>query len=440
MSAINALDGSSVAKPPILGLRRLLGRTAALSGLSLAGQAIYLVALPLLSHLFTPTAVGLFTLYLSAVNIAGPLVGGRFEAALFGLRDRGERRLVLALALLSSLCVAPILAAFLLGLAPHLNGNLRLFLTGLWPILPLGFALSGFWAATSAWAISEDALSVLAWARFIQPAILAALQVLCGMQHLPASSLIVAHVASHAAFSGFILWRTLSYSDVRSMLRTSRAALVRRAVADWHFPAFAMPAFLVVTLVANAPPILMGGLYGAAFAGQYGIAYRVVTGPLSILCQPLGQIFLSEAGQGGVARTRGAARFAFILSLVVAFPVLIIGLMAPRLSLVILGPEWTTAGAIMAALAAMGAAQAIAAPFAEVPSLLRRPKLRLIVDAIQGVLFFAPLAVGTSAGWDPISTIWLMAAGGALGYSAGAVLTLNMLRLAMKADARKMAP
>ena len=406
----------------------LLRRLAGLSGLSLAGQATYLLALPLVSRMYAPSALGLFTLYLSVVNIAGAVVGGKFEAALYGEIDRAERRLGLTLALVTGAVMALGLSGVVLASTWWLPHEFGATVRTLLPILPLGFALSGAWAATTAWAVAEGALRPLAWARFAQPAALAGLQLLAGAGGLPAIALILAHVASHLVFSGVILSATLSRRDWTALLVPPWRDLLRRAVRDRRFPLYAVPAVLVLSLIGNAPPLLMGAIFGTDFAGQYGVAYRVVTGPLSVLCQPLGHIFLSEASRTGPERTRVVAVFALAVSVVcVALPVLVFGLAAPTLCRALLGPAWGQAGAIIAALAALGAAQAVAAPFVEVPALIRRPELRLSFDLLQGGLFFLPLGLGLARGWDPLSTIWLMAAGGASGALVTAALTLRWL-------------
>lgn len=410
------------------GLRRLVQRVASLSGLSIAGQATFLIALPLLLRLYGPAAIGQFTIYLSLANIAGPIVGCKFEAALFGIKSREDRRVSLALAVLTSVVNGIFLAAVARFAAPWTSDNLGVVVLGFFPLLPIGFALSGIWGAATAWAIREEELGILGAARFIQPAAMTALQLIFGMLDLPAPWLALAHVISHTLYSGTIFIKTLSHADRQAFLKLRFMDLYRRALCDGRYPLFAMPAFAVTMLIGNAPPLLLGALFGLDVAGQYGVAFRVVTAPLTILCQPLGHLFLSEASRGERARTRDAAQFALLTSIAIALPLLIICLLAPTLSARLLGPSWMLAGDFMAALAAMGAAQAIAAPFHDVPSLYRRPELRLGTDTILGILFFLPLAIGVSEQWSAKSTVQLMAAGGAVGYGLSAVTTLFLVR------------
>jgi O-antigen/teichoic acid export membrane protein len=325
-------------------------------------------------------------------------------------------------------------AILVLLAAPHLAGTVGSALEPLLLVLPFGFVLSGLWSTATAWAVRENALGPLSAARFLQPASMTLLQVIFGLMHLPARSLVLAHLASHVIYATCIFARTLSADDLRVMARHSLATLARRAVSDRRFPLYVMPAFLMTTMIANAPPLLMGSVFGASVAGQYGVAYRVVTGPLAVICLPLGNLFTSEVSQAiSAVRARTAVRFVLSLSLiVVALPVLLFGTVAPHLCEALLGAQWAPAGQIMTALAVMGAAQALASPFGEVPSIYHCQEVRLLVDTIQLVLFFLPLGYGSLAGWDALATIRLMAAGGAGGYLLSAAASLLIMRNAMR--------
>ncbi len=57
----------------------LVRKAAGLSSMTAVGQMTFVIALPLLARLFTPADFGLFTVYLSIVNICGPIAGMKFE-------------------------------------------------------------------------------------------------------------------------------------------------------------------------------------------------------------------------------------------------------------------------------------------------------------------------------------------------------------------------
>ena len=98
---------------PFSRLGPLARKAAGLSGMTAFGQLTFVLALPLLSRLFTPADFGLFTVYLSIVNICGPIAGLKFDSALYGASSRDQARQILALAIVTilvlSLCAAAVL-------------------------------------------------------------------------------------------------------------------------------------------------------------------------------------------------------------------------------------------------------------------------------------------------------------------------------------------
>jgi O-antigen/teichoic acid export membrane protein len=384
--------------------------------------------------MFSPADLGLFVIYLSVVNILGPLVGLRFESALFGAADRSVARLIFRLSI-TTVALTTALASGLIVLGvDHLFGEASPALQSLRAFLPFGLFAAGLYDPASAWAIKCDDMKTLAIARFAQPFVLALLQVLFGLFALPAEFLVVAHIGSYAAYVACILLRTMTREDVAGIIGAPLREIAAEARRDIKFPLYSAPALLITVLIGNLPPILMGSLFGADVAGNYGMAYRIVVGPLTIIGYPLSNIFTSEAsGSKDPAGLRTAARFMFAVSLLfVALPAVLFGLVAPQLAPLALGREWVLVGRIASALAIMAAAQALAAPFSEVTSIYRRQEVRFLVDLLRLFLAFAPLIWGALAGWDALFTIRLMAAGGTIGFLVSLAASAAILRTAIR--------
>ena len=415
-------------------LRRFVRGAIGLSGLTVAGQASYLLALPLLSRLYSPADFGLFTVYLSVVNISPPLTGLCFEAALFSASDRNDARVIVRLFLTTLLVMTFVTTGLVSFGSERLGGEFGHAIQAMFVILPFGIFLAGLNHCASAWAIHNNSLRTLAIARFMQPFSLTILQIVFGLMHLPAAFLLVAHLGGAATYAAVVITRTISRDDVAGIVGVPIRKIVAKARADIKFPLFTMPDLLMGLLANNLAPLLMSPLFGAGVAGQYGVAYRVVAAPLTVICQPLGLSFINEATHSkDPAALRTATRFIAAISLiVVAIPVLIFGFYAPYLAPFALGPQWDLAGRIAAALSVMGAAQALASPFIEVTSIYRRQKVRLIVTTVRLCLLFAPFAWGVYAGWDALSTIRLMVAGGTVGHLLYLAASLLVLRAAMR--------
>jgi O-antigen/teichoic acid export membrane protein len=415
-------------------LRRLARQAIGLSGLTAAGQATYLLALPLLSRLYSPADFGLFTVYLSVVNISGPLIGLRFASALYSATDRSDARINMRLLLTTLFVMTLVTNGLVTFCSERLGGETGHTIQAMLAFLPFGMFLTGLWDCATAWAIYSNSIRTLAIARFTQPFTLTVLQVIFGLMHLPATFLLVAHIGSYTAYAAVVFTRTISREDVAGIIGAPIRKIVAKARADIKFPLYAMPSGLTALLIHNLPPLLMSSWFGTDVAGQYGVAYRVVAGPLAVICMPLGNIFTREASHSrDPAALRTVTRFVAVTGLItVAIPVLIFGFFAPYLATFALGPRWDLAGRVAAALSVMGAAQALASPFFEVASIYRRQEVRFIVYLLHVCLVFPPLVWGAYAGWDALSTIRLMAAGGTVGFLLNLAASLLVLRAATR--------
>jgi O-antigen/teichoic acid export membrane protein len=413
----------------------LARKAMGLSALTAAGQATFLLALPLLSRLYTPSDFGLFTVYLSIVNIGGAIVGLKFESAIYATRTRHEASLAFGLTVLTMAAISAttFLATQLIALTRPLSESLQSI--GL--ILPAGVLLAGLWSASSVWAIKADAIGTLAMARFVQPSSMTAAQLVVGLVHPSGLALIVGHLASHVCYSTFVFSRTLTATDLQVFEPAHWPVLSRLAQVHRRFPLLVLPAQVSALMVANLPPILLSLIYGAEIAGHCGLAYRITAAPLAVVALPLGAVFTSVATRStNLDAVRALARKVFMVSvLAVATPMLLVGLAAPYLAGALLGSHWALTGKIVAAFALLGAAQTLAAPFNEVTSIYRHQGTRFLVETVSATLVLLPIGVGAICHWDALTTIWAMSTGGAVGALAGLTIVWGFLRSMVENEA-----
>lgn len=407
----------------------LARKVMSLSALTAAGQASFVIALPVLSRLYTPSDFGLFTIYLSIVNIGGPLIGLKFESALYAARTTEEAGASLVLSLVTMVIMSSAMAIALSVFALEFAGPLHPTTQSMVWIVPIGLLLSGLWSASSAWAIRSEAISTLGTARLIQPVAMTGLQLAAGLAMPSGVLLIAAHLASHLGYSSYIFWRTLNRTDLSTLRPAEWNTIVKHARAQRGFPLYALPAQVSYLAVANLPPLLLSSFYGAAIAGHCGIAYRLVAAPLAIISLPLGAIFNSVASRTpDHAVVVPLARKVFRANLLlVSLPILLLGAAAPKIAPVALGEQWALTGQVISAFALIGAAHSLAAPFSEVTSIFRSQALRFMIEFVPATLVVTSIFLGGMNHWPPLNTIWLMSGAGAGGSLLGLTLLLSRL-------------
>ncbi len=405
-------------------------KAVSLSALTALGQASFVVALPLLSRIYTPSDFGIFTIYLSIVNIGGPIIGLKFESALFAAPTNRDAGLTLTLSILTTMLMSGATAALLWIFAPHARNLLSPSAQWMLWCLPLGLLFAGMWSVSSAWAIKAETTSILGIARFIQPAGMTLLQLVGGFL-LPASGVILigAHLLSHLVYSSFIFSRTLTRKEISALFRIPWATVLGHAKTHHGFPLFVLPAQVSYLAVSNLPPLLLSLFYGAEIAGHCGVAYRLVAAPVSIASLALGAIFTGVASR---SRDHGVilplARKILVANvLFVSVPILLIGAAAPMVAPAVLGDRWAITGQFVSAFALIGAAQSLSAPFSETTSIFRSQALRFGIEFTAAALVLSAIFLGGLSNWPPLRTIWLMSILGAGASVGGLALLMHCL-------------
>ncbi len=407
-------------------ISKIVRAAGGVSAMAIAGQLTLVATIPILARLYSPAEFGVFTIYLSTVNILGAVAALRFEPSLYGVKEIEQTYVtvkLIVLAILSTGVLALAVGQVLLSFAPAQLRNL------FW-LVPIGMSGAALVETMNCLALRAGLLRDFALGRLILPATMALLQLVFGLAHLGGEAMVHAHVLSQFIFLAFLGFRILSWEDVRGIYRSSWRSAFDKAAREYKFPLFDIPATLGSYAINNLPAIIVGSLFGAAFAGYLGVATRLVTGPIVLIATPLGNVFVAEANKdssGG--RMFCIARGLLLLAAgLTALPILALGLAAPYLVVPLLGEAWIPTAQIMTALAFMGAVQALSTPLSEVPTLLRRQEVRLVVDAARMVLVFGPLLAGAEAGWEPIDVIYLMAAGGTVGFAIKTAASLYLLK------------
>jgi O-antigen/teichoic acid export membrane protein len=416
--------------------RQLMGRlvyaASGVSLLSMVGQLTVVATIPLLTRLYSPSDFGVFTIYLGLVNILAAAAALRLNALLYvvamGELAHAALKLVLVTIVLTSLLTA--------GSGVLLAASVPERLHSLLYLVPIGMAATGLVQALNCWSLRRGRLRDFAIGGLASPVSMALSQVAFGFLQWGGDAMVLAHILSQLVVIGFLSARMFTWDEVRRVARAPWKDLMDVARGEYKFPLFDLPATILGFAVINLPAILIGSFFGTSMAGQFGVAARLFSSPISLIALPLSNVFVTETtksnGNGqpsnGEQSYRTGVFLVLLAGVLITLPALAIGVAAPYFVGPLLGPDWILTGHLMTALALMGAAQALSTPVQEVPTLLRRQGLRLLVDAVRTLLVFAPILLGVYEKWDPVHIIYVMSAGGAVGYLITTAVCLSLLK------------
>ncbi|HET6467267.1 MAG TPA: oligosaccharide flippase family protein [Geminicoccaceae bacterium] len=416
----------------LLPTSQIMRRLALLAGGAALGQGFVVLATPLLTRIYSPGDFGVFTVVINLLAIVGAAACLRYEQAIPLCRDDDDAAHALALALLTSVVLAALVAltigllgapvAALVGMTEH-----RALLW--W--LPLGVLGWGLFFALDAWALRRGVLSDIVYGRLASALTLVGLQLGLGLAGGGPAGLIV----------GFILASLPNVAPVLLRLGRERPDLPRRirvagivAAAGRHrrFPQFSAGAMMLGNASIMLPAFLLAALYGLEVAGWYGLAQRVVGLPVRFIATSASQVYISETaklsgGQGAVVEAlfTQLARRLFLIGLVCLGA---LAALAPWLFGLVFGAQWTPSGVLTALLAPMYLGMFVATSIAYTLNLLERQDLVLKLDLLRAAILGASFAAAYGLELGYAAAVAVYSLGTAAYYLLYFVVVRRLLR------------
>lgn len=412
MSPLRMAESVSSASSPLAGERSLSARSfrriALLSGSTTLSHLLLLAASPLLTRLYGPADFGRFGIYQSVLAVCSLLLTLQFEQAIVIPEQAKEAVLLRRLSLLLALGLTALASLLVVWLQS------RGLLPSSWlaPLVVAALPLCALAEATARTcrldAVRESGFRRMGAARITLSAGTLVGQVGLALAGWKTAGLALGdglgrwlsvlpfllrrgRVAADQEFATTVMNRP----DWRESLRETKNLALRFR----RFPLLLTPAVICGLLVNALPALILPALYGAAFAGQFGLANRMILLPMMILSQAVTHVYVSDVSRmirerdpalPGFVRT--AARQLAIVGAALAIPVAALG---PFLFPVLFGEQWRLAGMIAPLLAVSGFAQFVGGPVNQVLVSLQQESRKLALH-VAGVAAVACVFAGSA--------------------------------------------
>jgi O-antigen/teichoic acid export membrane protein len=371
--------------------------TSVLAGGTAAAQIITLVALPLLTRLYSPSDFKLLAVYLSLVAIAVAVACLRFEIAIPIPKHDSEAAQLLGLSLVSAAAMgaAWAVAVFFAGEQIARLAGAPGLVDYLW-LLPLGIWLAGSYAALQYWSNRKRRHAEVARTRVTQAVVGVGTQLGLGIAGVVPFGLLFGHMlygGAGAAGLALSAWR----AERRALKRISWPRMAAAFGRYRRFPLYSTFEALANSSAVQLPPLLIAALVAGPEAGFLLLATRVMAAPLQLVGAAVGQVYLSrapEAWRDGALRTMSLRVVSGIGRCAVPC-VAIGGLSAPFLFPLFFGDEWQRAGEIALWITPWVALQFLASPVSMSLHVTGRQRLALGLQVV-GLLLRVGAVVGAA--------------------------------------------
>lgn len=340
-------------------------------------QLLLILAIPLLSRLYSPAEFGLLSLFTATTAIVGSVVCGRYQFAVALPKKNNEASGVVAAATLIAFVVSPI-AGYSFALSPWSSSlydhGLSIFFV--FASITVGSASAGLFSVYRYWGIRQEQYGTIAISKVTQSLVRLAIQ--CMFYFGGAISLILGNLLSFVI--GTIFLRFFLKDTDRVKFRNISTAAYRYR----RFPMFSIWSALLNTSGRMLPIFAFVTLFGVSKAGLYALADRVVSAPVSMLSNAVAGVFLGASAKALHNNSIGklvVKTHNQLCNLALA-PFLTLGITAPSLFGLIFGNQWSDAGVIVSWLTVYLYFSFVAAPMTILFQTLEKQDLDLFLQLV----------------------------------------------------------
>mgnify|MGYP001347240578 CR=1 FL=1 len=347
-------------------------------------QAVMVLALPVLTRLYTPEQFSVLAVYVSLLGMLSVIACLRFEIAI-PLPERDEDAANLLVLAIGSGLILSLLTGGLVFL--HGGGLANRFgISELSPYLwmvPVGMWMASAYAATQYWATRKKNFRRIARTRMAQATGGVGVQVGAGLLGTGSIGLLAGHMISSGA--GFLslglqFWR----QDRRLLKRVNLQSLRKVAIKYERFPKYATFEAFANSAGSQLPVILIAVLAIGPEAGFLLLATRVMAAPMALVGSSYAQAYLAHAPthlRDGRLGSFTENVFEGLLKIGVG-PLLFMGIVATPVISIVFGKEWLRTGELIMWLTPWCVLKFLSSPVSMVMHVKQQQSLMLLMQLL----------------------------------------------------------
>ena len=317
---------------------------------SIAGQALTLLILPILSRLYTPADFAIWALFISISSTI--IVGSAFRYDISILLPASVRDSIK----LSILSVKNILATSCLSFFVFVT--IFLFKSDInisFALLPISILIGGINLVLTANLNYKKAYTKIALSKFSQTFSTVACNILLFFSldfEVDGLGLVLSIIAGQVVCI-LIQCNFLKINFKRSSNFLYKKYPINMAKRYYDFAVFSLPASLLTNIITWLPVFVLGIFFTNEIVGQYALANRILITPLAIIGGSLSQVLLKDFSQK-INNKESLAPSIFLIwgvSFILLFiPTSIVFIYGEYLISILLGDQWLISGKLITLL------------------------------------------------------------------------------------------
>lgn len=400
------------------------------SGTAVA-QAITVLAAPVVTRLYGPTAFGISALFISMTTVGIAISCLRYEVAIPLSETEEEGASLLLVSIMSCIAVSGLTALLLLVAGRSVLTGLRApeLINYIW-LIPVAILAGGSFTALSYWMTRQGRFGAIAQARVARSGTIVSWQLTAGYGGYPvAKNLIFANIAGSLG-AGVLLAARIGRAGFRAIgAAMTRHSIVASAKRFRKFPIYSTWSTLLNNLSWQLPTLLLSYFFSAQVVGYYALSASLLGLPMNLVGNSIGQVFFQAAAtadRSSELRAIVGRTFRHLVRLAM-FPLFVLGLVGRDLFGLVFGRQWAEAGVYTQMLCIWIFFWFISSPLSTLLSVFEKQEFELTMNVALIGTRSAALAIGGYLGSARLS-IALFSITGVLIYGFAACVFLRLVK------------
>ncbi len=369
---------------------------AKLAGGTGLGQVLLVLGTPVLTRLYDPQGFGVFFIFVAVLGVLSVVSSLRYSFAIPLPKDDKTAINLLVLSLALVVLLTGLIGWGLWGWKDLLVSSFKV--SKLEPYLwfvALGVFTLGTFQIFQFWAIRKKAFGLLAYTKIYQALAILFVQIILGIKEFGPTGLIIGQITGQII--GVLCLSKLMFGKDKILKFVNLKTIARAGHRYRKFPLFSSFSGLINTLSSEAPVFFISFFFGPIIVGLYGLGYRVLQTPSSLISQAISHVFYSSGAEkihsGMPIGTMIKSIFPKLVQ-ICFIPFVLIGLAAPEIFLIIFGAQWQDAGVYAQWMSPWVFLTIIYISFSSIPSLIEKQEFDLIFHSWMLITRTIALCVG----------------------------------------------
>lgn len=313
---------------------------------SMVAQLIVFAAIPVITRLYGPEALGMLGTFIAIISIIIPVASLCYSHAIVLPKDDesslGLLRLVIVIAFVVSVITLCVVYLFSSEISLLIGVNESLILA-IFTIVFFASVSEGF----DFWIIRKKHFSINAKISIYSAVLSNALIISVGLIYANAEALIIATAVGYTLRMLLSVWGSLIGSSWQIVKRVLGKPSVSIANKYKEFAIYRTPQMLLNSFSHSAPVLFLATYFGALEAGYYALCVRALRLPSSVVSQAFGKVFLqkiAEKSHDGIDLRKEVLKSTAVLFVLGFIPFGVVIVWGEELFSFVFGKEWYEAG------------------------------------------------------------------------------------------------